>query len=363
MSTKRSSAHTKRHKYKLALSTIHTVYRLINSTWDLREFLLKAGLLIIQILSATKCRILLFDKETDEVYLEVSVDKEKSRNISEARRHISVLGDVEKKVLQGEIVRKQNVLAVPLFLEDVIGAIIVRHGRSKAFDVMDQEILMTLSEQLVMGIRNFQLYEIQEKIILGTIASLVQALETQKSAGRKRHLRYFPDLAMAVAQELGIGDDKESMAIRYAGLLHAVSMMNLPSEILNKPEGLSEEEYEIVKRHPIDSVNLIKNLGILKPVIPILLHHHERYDGTGYPSGLKGKQIPLGAKILAILDAFEAMVFGRPYRKRLTVREAIEELREKSGTQFDPEVVEAFTRAVAREDVKEKLQQEGIKME
>ncbi len=361
MSTRKSLSHTK--KYKLALSTIHTIYRLINSTWNLREFLLKAGLLILQILSAQKCKVILFDKDSDEVYLEISVDKERSRNISEVRRHISELPDIERKVLQGEIIRRTNMLAVPLFLEDVIGAIVVRHSRNKTFDVMDQEILMTLSEQLVMGIRNFQLYEMQESVILGTIASLVQALETQKNAGHRRHLRYFPDLAMAIAEELGVTDDKEAMAIRYAGLLHAVSMMNLPTEILNKPDTLSKEEFEIVKRHPIEGVNLIKNLGILKPAIPILLHHHERYDGKGYPSGLKGKQIPLGAKILAVLDAFEAMVFGRPYRKRLTVKEAIKELKKQSGSQFDGVVVEAFARAVEKSAVKEKLQQEGIKME
>ncbi len=361
MSTRKSLTHTK--KYKLALSTIHTIYRLINSTWNLKEFLLKSALLIVQIFSAHKCKIMLFDKETDGVYLEIAVDKERARNISEVRRHISELDDIEKKVLQGEIVRKANILAVPLFLEDVIGAIIVRNARNKSFDIMDQEIIMTLSEQLVMGIRNFQLYEMQEGVILGTIASLVQALETQKNAGKRRHLRYFPDLAMAVAEELGVADDKEAMAIKYAGLLHAVSMMNLPMEILNKPETLSEEEFEIVKRHPIDGVNLIKNLGILKPAIPILLHHHERFDGKGYPSGLKGKQIPLGAKILSVLDAFEAMVFGRPYKKRLTVKEASKELKKKSGSQFDPEVVEAFLRAIQKPYVKEKLQQEGIKME
>ncbi len=361
MSTKRSVSSTK--KYKLALSTIHTIYRLINSTWNLREFLLKAGLLILQILSAQKCKIILFDKEVDETYLEISVDKEHSRNISEVRRHLSQLPEIERKVLSGEIVRKSNVLAVPLFLEDVIGAIIVRYAKTKQFDVMDQEILMTLSEQLVMGIRNFQLYEMQENVILGTISSLVQALETQKGIGQKRHLRYFPDMAMAIAEELGVSDDKDAMAIRYAGLLHAVSMMNLPSEILNKKNRLSEKEFEVVKRHPIDGVNLIKNLGILKPAIPILLHHHERYDGKGYPSGLKGKQIPIGAKILAVLDAFEAIVFGRPYKKRLTVKEAIKELRSQSGSQFDPEVVDAFERALQKPRVLEQLRQEGVKIE
>ncbi len=361
MSTKRSLSHTK--KYKLALSTIHTIYRLINSTWNLREFLLKAVLLILQIFSAQRCKIMLFDKDTDQVYLEISVDKEKSRNISEVKTPLSELGEIERKLLQGEIIRRDNILGVPLFLEDVIGAILVKLDKNKVFDVMDQEILSTLSEQLVMGIRNFQLYEMQENVILGTIASLVQALETQKNAGKKRHLRYFPDLAMAIAEELGVSDDREATAIRYAGLLHAVSMMRLPTEILNKPSGLDEKEFEIVKRHPIEGVNLIKNLGILKPAIPILLHHHERFDGTGYPSGLKGKQIPLGAKILAVLDAFEAMVFGRPYKNRLTVKEAMKELRRKSGSQFDPEVVEAFGRALEKEMVKEKLRQEGIKME
>ncbi len=360
MSTKGSANKIK--KYKLALSTIHTIYRLINSTWNLREFLLKVSLLIIQILDAHRCKIVMFDKDSDEVELELSVDREKNRQVSEIRRHISELKDVEKRVLQGEIVLKGNVLAVPLFLEDIIGAIIVQKQKTDAFDISDQEVMMTLSEQLVMGIRNFQMYEAQEKVILGTIASLINTLEARKIGGQHRHLRYFSDIAMAIVDELGGVSEREAQAIRYAGLLHVMSMMNLPLEILNKEDKLSGEEYEIVRKHPVESVELIKNMEILKPAIPILMHHHERYDGHGYPSGLKGDQIPLGARILAVLDAFEAMVFDRPYKSRLTVEEAKKELWRQRSSQFDPEVVEAFLRALERLSVKEQLMQEGVKL-
>ncbi len=359
MSTKRSANKIK--KYKLALSTIHTIYRLINSTWNLREFLLKVSLLIIQILDAHRCKILMFDKDSDEVELELSVDKEKNRQISEVRKHISELKEVEKKVLHGEIVLKGNILAVPLFLEDIIGAIIVQRQKTETFDISDQEVLMTLSEQLVMGIRNFQIYEVQEKVILGTITSLINTLEARKVGGQRRHLRYFSDLAMAIVDELGGVSEQEAQAIRYAGLLHVMSMMNLPAEILNKEDKLSGEEYEIVRKHPVESVELIKNMDILKPAIPILMHHHERFDGHGYPSGLKGEQIPLGARVLAVLDAFEAMVFDRPYKSRLTVEDAKEELIRQKSSQFDSEVVDAFLRALDRPAVKEQLMQEGIK--
>ena len=102
-------------------------------------------------------------------------------------------------------------------------------------------------------------------------------------------------------------------------------------------------------------------MDILKPAIPILMHHHERFDGHGYPSGLKGEQIPLGARVLAVLDAFEAMVFDRPYKSRLTVEDAKEELIRQKSSQFDSEVVDAFLRALDRPAVKEQLMQEGIK--
>src|SRR6185295_17344997 len=105
---------------------------------------------------------------------------------------------------------------------------------------------------------------------------------------------------------------------------------------------LSAEEFKIIRTHPAKSVELIRPVEFLKPVLPIILYHHEKYDGTGYPSGLKKEQIPLGARIMAVVDAFEAMIRERPYKKKLSIQAAISELKSNSGTQFDPRVINAF---------------------
>jgi HD-GYP domain-containing protein (c-di-GMP phosphodiesterase class II) len=105
---------------------------------------------------------------------------------------------------------------------------------------------------------------------------------------------------------------------------------------------LTAEEFKLIRDHPANSVELIRPVEFLKPVLPIILYHHEKYDGTGYPSGLKKEQIPLGARVMAVADAFEAMIRGRPYRRKLSIHEALAELKRNSGTQFDPKVVGVF---------------------
>jgi HD-GYP domain-containing protein (c-di-GMP phosphodiesterase class II) len=122
----------------------------------------------------------------------------------------------------------------------------------------------------------------------------------------------------------------------------------IPDEILKKPKKLTGEEYEIVKKHPIKGVEIIKPMDILKPIIPIIMHHHEKFDGTGYPNRLKGNQIPQGARIMAVVDAFVAMVSKQSYRERVSVQEAMAEIKRYSGTQFDPRVVDAFVRVVGK---------------
>jgi HD-GYP domain-containing protein (c-di-GMP phosphodiesterase class II) len=131
-------------------------------------------------------------------------------------------------------------------------------------------------------------------------------------------------------------------------MLHDTGKVDIPLEILTKTTKLTPKEYKIIKTHPLKGAQILRPLQILKPVIPIIMHHHERYNGTGYPSKLKKGQIPQGARIMAVADAFEAMVYGRPYRERMSVDIAVREIKKKSGTQFDPKVVEAFLKVAKK---------------
>lgn len=127
-------------------------------------------------------------------------------------------------------------------------------------------------------------------------------------------------------------------------LLHDIGKVGVPDGILNKPGRLTEEEYRIVKRHPEYGWTVIRNLPSLEQASLYVLHHHENFDGTGYPAGLKGHETPIGARIVSVIDAFDAMVSSRPYRKGMPVAEAIARLHQSAGTQFDPYVVRSFTR-------------------
>lgn len=130
--------------------------------------------------------------------------------------------------------------------------------------------------------------------------------------------------------------------INMAGRVHDIGKISITDSIIQKPGGLSEQEFEVIKSHPLTGYNMLYQLKIYRKCAHYVLYHHERFDGHGYPKGIQGDAIPLGARILAVADTFDAMTTDRPYRKALTKEEAVEEIRRCSGTQFDPRVVEAF---------------------
>jgi putative nucleotidyltransferase with HDIG domain len=235
-----------------------------------------------------------------------------------------------------------------------MGLIIIKRSFSdSAFDKDDQDILMTMAEQAMIGIKNLQLYEEQQKLLFGSIKSLVTLMDT-RIPQEYTHSPYFSRLVTALGEEMHL-DEKQINALKYAALLHDAGKIEVPMQILTKTSQLTPEEFQIVKQHPQQGAQMLKHFQMLKPVIPIIMHHHEKYDGTGYPSRLKKGQIPLGARIMAVADAFEAMVYGRPYRERVSYENAMREIKNKSGTQFDPQVVEAFLR-IAKKHYKKYLQ-------
>jgi len=131
-------------------------------------------------------------------------------------------------------------------------------------------------------------------------------------------------------------------SLYYASMLRDAGAIDVPYDILAKTSQLTPEEFKVIRSQPAKSADLIRPVEFLKPVLPIILYRHEKYDGSGYPSGLKKEQIPLGASLMAVVDAFEAMTRERPYKTRLTINEAIEELKQNRGTQFAPKVINAF---------------------
>ena len=155
------------------------------------------------------------------------------------------------------------------------------------------------------------------------------------------HTPVYFKIVKSLAEQLAVSQE-EIDNLYYASVLRDAGAIDVPYNILAKTSQLTPEEFKVIREHPAQSVELIRPVDFLRPVLPIILYRREHYDGTGYPSGLKREQIPIGARIMAVVDAFEAMTRERPYKMRLSVEEAIRELRMNSGTQFDPRVIDAF---------------------
>ncbi|HKC84273.1 MAG TPA: HD domain-containing phosphohydrolase [bacterium] len=179
-----------------------------------------------------------------------------------------------------------------------------------------------------------------EESHLSVIGALIGALEAKENA-RAQQAAQTMTQAVAVAERLQLSDD-EVAAIKLGALFHDIGTIGVPESVLRKPGSLDEREWNEVKAHATIGANLLANVPMLERVRPIVLAHHERFDGTGYPQGLREDQIPLAAQIIAVADAFAAMTAERPYRRAMAQKNAVAELRANAGTQFNPVVVEAF---------------------
>ena len=179
---------------------------------------------------------------------------------------------------------------------------------------------------------------------VSVIAALLGSLAA-KERSTQGHSDATMQHALAVAKALGLGPD-EIAAVNLGTLFHDIGKIGIPEHILLKPSALTEEEWAEMKTHPVIGANLISEVPNLERIRPIVLAHHEHYDGTGYPNGLKGDQIPLAAQIISVADTYEALTSTRPYRQALAHAEAVAELRRVAGTQLNPIVVESFIRQI-----------------
>ncbi|MCH7998552.1 MAG: diguanylate cyclase, partial [Chloroflexi bacterium] len=179
------------------------------------------------------------------------------------------------------------------------------------------------------------------------VAALVAALAA-KDPVTAAHTERCSWYTAKLAEELGLGEEETSV-IRLASLLHDIGKLAVPDDILCKPGPLNEEEWALMKQHPAAALHILGQIHSISEATPAIRHHHEHFDGSGYPDGLAREDIPLASRILLVTDAFDAMTTDRPYRKAMPVDAAVEELERNGGSQFDPLVVEAFLRILARD--------------
>lgn len=345
----------------VALSTVHTIHRMINTITSLDDLYARLAILTAQVLRAKECVIYSVDRKSGGTRLTErgnTRDSMRGRPGRKLRRGEGLEGRV---CATAKLVVRKDVLCVPMIDEDVIAVITLRQKKdSNGFNNFDKDILMTLAEEAVVAIKNAELYEDQKRVTFETIQSLAKILGTRFSPQRKIRPSTLLAMTLGVAVILRMNDD-EKKALHYATLLKDAGKLSLPDEILKKSAKLTGEEVQIIRQHPVHGAKLVQSFNSLKPVAPIILASHENFDGSGYPSGLKGNQIPLGSRVLAVVNAFEALVGGRPYRKGTSVEEALAELRKNRGTQFDPQVVDAFDKVLSTRRIVRLVRFEGVR--
>jgi len=217
-------------------------------------------------------------------------------------------------------------------------------GNSKGgrFVREDAFAIEKIASQMAVALENARLFEEMRSLFISTVASLANAIDA-KSPWTKGHSERVMHLAAMIAQEMGF-DELLIERVRLGGLLHDIGKIGIIEALLEKPTTLDEDEFPPMRLHPEKGVAILAPISQLQDVLPGILHHHERYDGTGYPGRLKGKDIPQEARIITVADAFDAMVSERPYKKGYSKTAALAELRRHAGSQFDPAVVDCFCR-------------------
>ncbi len=238
--------------------------------------------------------------------------------------------------------QKEPFIAIPIKSNEKTFGVLNIHLSSdnKTFTDYDLKFLNLLASEASITIENIKLYESIENFYFEMVQTLARVIDA-KDAYTGDHAGRARKKARMLAEGLSL--PKQMIRyVEYAALLHDIGKIGIEGTILTKPGRLSAEEYMEIKKHPYIGYQILSPIKFLGPVAKMVLYHQEWYNGMGYPEGLKGEEIPVGARIVAIIDAWDAMTSDRPYRKALSYQQAISEIKKGSGTQFDPNVVEIF---------------------
>ena len=208
------------------------------------------------------------------------------------------------------------------------------------FRQSELKLLQSMAKQISVLLANMDLYHDLEQFVINMVKSLVFAIEA-KDMYTRGHSERVNRYAMLMAERLQL-DETQKSVLNWASILHDVGKIGIPESILNKPDLLNDDEFDVIKEHPKKGHDILKPVEQLASSLPGILHHHERFDGKGYPHGLKGEEIPFVARIIAVADTFDAITSHRAYRSARAAREALAIIDDVAGTQLDPEVVKTF---------------------
>ena len=346
---------------KARLDLVYEVSKKVGSVPRMAQLLDQVIKMTQKTLNAAAASVLLYGEDEKELFFEVA-----SGPVGQALKRVKVstesgiAGQVArtgKPVIVNDVNRDRNfsreiddatgfvtrsLVCVPLMVNRrIIGVIEVLNKRDGSdFTEHDLEAVVSVAATAAMAIENTRLHQSILEAYKGTIGALVSAIDA-KDPYTRGHSRRVMKYALMGGTQLSL-PPAEMETLEYAGILHDIGKIAIDDKILNKPGTLSPVEWEMMREHPVRGANLLKGIQFLEKASKLVLHHHERYDGTGYPAGIKGATIPMGARLIAVADAFDTMTTKRSYRRALSVDYALSEIYGCSGTQFCPMAVSAF---------------------
>jgi len=261
-----------------------------------------------------------------------------------------------KEVDEKSQFQTKSIIAVPIKAKDKIFGVaeVLNKRGGERFSKEDIEIFEAIAKQAGLAMENAGLYQDLDELFRGTIRAIVKAIEA-KDGYTRGHTERVTEYSLLIGEEMGLSDD-EKRKLEISALLHDVGKIGIPDAILGKPGRLTDEEFNVVKSHPERGAEIMGSIQQMSDVLDGIKYHHERYDGKGYPEGLKDGKIPLIARIIGVADAFDAMTTDRPYRKGLPVDEAKRRLVEGAQTQFDKNIISIFIQLLSDKKSSKKIQ-------
>ncbi len=239
-----------------------------------------------------------------------------------------------------------DLLAIPFCIREELFGVMLIGGKRKgvSFSLEDHFLMNFLAERTAQNIENLALYDSLKENLLATLGALVSAIEA-RDPYTQQHSQRVTQIAVRIAQAMG-RPFEDCRRLESSGPLHDIGKIGIDDHVLKKPGPLTQDEFKKIQAHPLIGVNIVSPLGLDAQELAVIRNHHERWDGKGYPDGLKEKEIPLLARILSVADAFDAMNSDRAYRKALPFEHCLDELAKSREVQFDPEVVDAALRVL-----------------
>jgi putative nucleotidyltransferase with HDIG domain len=318
-----------------------------------------------RLLKARKGSLMLVNREKEELRIEIAyglskkIQREARPRLGEGIAGKVAIEGKPRLMLKGKRVTGSkseksekeipSAICVPIRIKDrIIGVINVSDRESgDNFTGESVELLAMLANQAAIAIENSRLLEELQELFVESISALANAIDARDPYTRG-HSQRVTEYSVRIARKMGL-PEQEVDYIQYAALLHDIGKINIRDDILHKPGKLTDDEFLEMQKHPVYGARIMEPVKRFKSILPSMFHHHEKFEGKGYPEHLKGNEIPLAARIITVGDSFDAMTSDRPYRKGFSCEKAVEELERNSGTQFDPQIVEVFVK-ILQED-------------